>query len=112
MEYHKQSVIIGIGENVLIELQHLLLVATEEIDLYSAYSGVMHPFHFFTALYSVVHLSQRTLRSIVPRTVAVIPKEERNVLLLAVTSQTFNALITYLLVPQGIYEHGLITHVC
>ena len=49
MEYHKDTVIVGIGEYVVVEAHCLLFVAAEEIDLYTADAVLLHPFHIVAA---------------------------------------------------------------
>ena len=66
MEYDEKSVIIGIGENLLIEAHHLLLVTAEEVDLYAANAVVVHPLHLTATGDCVIHDATRSLRSVIP----------------------------------------------
>ena len=68
--------IVGIGQDILIELHHGLLVASEEVDLDAQDAVLLHPRHLLATCCRLVHLASRTLRSIVPVAIAVIPQEE------------------------------------
>ena len=76
MEDAHQAEVVGIAEDVLIELHHRLLVTSEEIDLDAAYAVVLHPLHLLATDASVVQLADRRLWSVVPRAVGVVPKED------------------------------------
>ena len=55
MEDTHDAEVVGIGEDVFIELHHRLLVATEEIDLDTKHTNLLHPLHLLTTLIGVVH---------------------------------------------------------
>ena len=55
VENHQQPVFIGISKNIFIELHGNLLVTAKEVNLYATYSNTLHPFHFFTTGYRIVH---------------------------------------------------------
>lgn len=61
MEDYSESVVVGIAEDGLIEPHRFLLVATEEVNLYSADTNVLEPFHLLLAGYGVVHYAARSL---------------------------------------------------
>ena len=73
MEDNKEPVVVGICEDILIELHHRLLVTTEEIDLDTAYADALHPCHLGATSLRLVHKMTGTLGSVVPRAVAVVP---------------------------------------
>ena len=110
MEDDQQTGIVGIAENLLVELHHRLLVATEEIDLDTQNACVVHPFHLLLATCSVVHDTFRRLRSIVPRAIGIVPQIESHALRLSIACQLSDTLIAYLLVPKGINEHRAVAH--
>ena len=110
MEDHLQSEVVGIGEDILIELHHRLLVTAEEVHLDTQDAILLHPGHLLTAGTRLVHLTTRSLWGIVPVTVRVIPEEQAHALLPTVTGQFFHLLIANLRVPEGIHEHRTITH--
>ena len=66
MEDDLQAEIVGIAENILVELHHHLLVASEEIHLDAQDTILLHPFHLLAAQAAVVHNSLRGLGGIVP----------------------------------------------
>ena len=45
MEDTLNAEIVGIGQDIFIELHHLLLIATEEIDFDSTNANLLHPCH-------------------------------------------------------------------
>ena len=57
MEDDQQSEVVGIYQNILIQLHHLLLVTTEEVDLDTTDPGFLHPCHLLSAHQVVVHLT-------------------------------------------------------
>lgn len=83
MEDAKQAKVVGIAENILIELHHGLLVATKEVDLDASDAVLLHPFHLLATDTAVVHLTDRSLRSIVPSTIGIVPQEEGHPFVLA-----------------------------
>ena len=66
MEDDLQAEIVGIAQNILIELHHHLLVASEEIHLDAQDAIFLHPFHLLAAQSAVVHNALRCLGGIVP----------------------------------------------
>src|SRR5574344_2838059 len=74
MEYDEKSVVVGIGKDILIKLHHRLLVATEEIHLDTTNTNALHPCHLGATGLRLVHQMTRSLGSIVPCTITVIPK--------------------------------------
>ena len=99
VEDHQQPEVIGINQDILIQLHHLLFVATEEIHLDTTDASTLHPCHLLTAHQMVVHLTDRTLWSIVPGTVGVIPKEQSYATFLSVAGQFLYTIIADLLIP-------------
>ena len=59
MEDTLDAKVVGIGQDVLIELHHLLLVATEEVDLDAQDAVLLHPGHLLTTGRRTVHLVER-----------------------------------------------------
>ena len=112
MEDAHQAEVVGIAEDVLVELHHRLLVATEEIDLDAANAVVLHPLHLLATDAGVVQLADRRLWSVVPRAVGVVPKEDAHAFLACVARQFCHTFVADLLVPKGIDEHALPTHGC
>src|SRR5574344_750668 len=55
VEYHLQSVVIGIAKNTFVVLHHNLFVTSKEIDLDTFDAGLLHPFHLLAALDGVAH---------------------------------------------------------
>ena len=108
VEDDEQSEVVGIGENVLIELHHGLFVASEEIDLDAPYAVVVHPFHLLAADACVVHLADGCLWCVVPCAVAVVPEEEAHALGASVAGEFGDAVITDLSVPESVDEHALV----
>ena len=73
MEDDKQTEVVGISKNILIELHHRLFVATEEIHLDAFYANALKPLHLSFSGDSCRHAVAWALRGIVPIAVAVIP---------------------------------------
>ena len=71
---HHQTVIVGISQDVLVKLHGLLLVASDKVYLNTPDAGFLHPFHFTTTDYHVVHATTRPLRRVVPITVGIVPQ--------------------------------------
>ena len=102
--------LIGIGEDVLVELHHLLLVASEEVYLDAENAVLLHPRHLLAACAALVHLAYRCLRSVVPRAVAVVPEEDSYALLTSVACQLSRLFIAYLCIPEGVDEYRAPAH--
>ena len=66
MEDDLQTEVVGIGEDILVELHHGLLVATEEVDLDAQDAIFLHPCHLLATGSRLIHLALRRLGSIVP----------------------------------------------
>ena len=105
VENHLQTEVIGIGENILVELHHGLFVTAEEVHLDTEDAVLLHPGHLLTTRTALVHLVLRTLRSIVPGAIGVVPQEQSHATLLAIACQLLHLLIAYLRVPEGIDKH-------
>ena len=74
MEDNLQTIIVGIAKDILVQLHNMLLVATEEVNLYAFDAYRLHPPHLlFTCNYRV-HTVAWSLRSLISRTVAVVPQ--------------------------------------
>ena len=73
MENHLQAVVVGIGEDIFIKAHRLLLVAAEEVDLYSADSYLLEPFHLLASCHRVAHYVAWSLWRVVLSTVGVVP---------------------------------------
>ena len=58
MEDDQNAKVVGIAEDVFVELHHVLLVATKEIDLDASDADALHPCHFGTAFTALVHLAE------------------------------------------------------
>ena len=76
MEDTLDTKLVGVGQDILVELHHSLFVATEEINLDTQDSILLHPSHLLTSSRRTVHLVQGRLRGIIPRAVRVVPQEE------------------------------------
>jgi len=109
VEDTEQSVIVGIAQDILIALQHVLLVATEKVDLDAANTDALHPLHLGLTVCRIAHQATRTLRRVVPISVGVVPQVQAHTLGFAVGGKPFDALTTYLRVPKSIDEHGVVT---
>ena len=109
MEDHLQAIIVGIAEDILIELHRLLLVATEEIHLDTYHANLLHPRHLLLAGDGIVHNLTRSLRSIILETIRIVPEHQAYLLALGILTQLFDALSAYLLVPPAIHQDGFIT---
>src|SRR5574344_77549 len=90
VEYHFKSIVIGIRQNSFIYLHHHLLVTTEEINLYTFYTSLLHPFHLFFAQDWIIHYPTWRLKSIIPITIRIIPKIQRNALFSTIFSKFCN----------------------
>ena len=110
MEDDEKPIVVGVGENVFVELHHRLLVATEEVYLYATNAYALHPCHLLTTHMRLVHQVAWALRSVVPCSVAVIPEIQRHTLRLAVACQFGYFFATYLSVPKSVYQYRLVTH--
>ena len=109
MEDYLQAIIVGIAEDILIELHRLLLVATEEIHLDACHANLLHPSHLLLAGDGIVHNLTRSLRSIILETVGIVPEHQAYLLALGILAQLFDALSANLLVPPAIHQDGFIT---
>ena len=58
MEDDLNTKLIGIGQDILIDLHHSLLVATEEVNLDTQDAILLHPFHLLATGSRTVHLVQ------------------------------------------------------
>ena len=76
MEDYLYAVVVGVAQDVLIELHCLLLVSAEEIHLDTLHADALHPGHCFLALYGVAHDTARTLGSVIRMAVGVIPQQQ------------------------------------
>ena len=110
MEYNLQTVTVGIREDIFVELHHLLLIRAKEVDLDTCDIILLHPCHFLFASNRSVHTSARTLWSIIPIAIRVIPKHKLHTLRLCIARELFNLLSAYLLIPQSVYEAIFIAH--
>ena len=99
MEDDEKPIVVGVGENVFVELHHRLLVATEEVYLYATNAYALHPCHLLTTRMRLVHQVAWALRSVVPCSVAVIPEIQRHTLRLAVACQ-FGYLFAHNIINQ------------
>ena len=104
MENNLNAVKVGISENVLIELHCLLLVAAEEIHLYSLHSYAPQPRHFTVTRYGSAHAVAWCLRCIVLAAVAVIPQHQRHSALLGIAAKLGNAVAPDALVPPVVNQ--------
>ncbi len=84
MEYHLQTMTVGIREDIFVELHHLLLIRAKEVDLDTCDIILLHPCHLLLTSNRSVHTSTRTLRSIIPIAIRVIPKHEFHTLRLCI----------------------------
>ena len=66
MEYAHDSVVVGIGQDLLVKTDGLLLVTAPEINLDSLAANLLQPSHLLLADYGVVHLAYGALGNIVP----------------------------------------------
>ena len=73
VEDHHQAVIVGITQDIFIQVYRFLLVATKEIDFNAFYSETLQPFHLAFADNGVVHVINRPLLNIIPITRRAIP---------------------------------------
>ena len=110
MEDDHEAEIIGIGKDVFVKLHHVLLVASEEVDLDAFDAYALHPAHLIASHAAVVHLVDRRLGGVVPCSVGVVPKEESHSLFLAIACKFGYLVISYLHVPECVYEHCLVSH--
>lgn len=70
----EQSILVGISQNIFIQLHGMLFVATKEINLYAPNPNTLHPFHLFASRNGIVHKATRRLRSIIPIAIRIIPQ--------------------------------------
>ena len=110
VEDHLDAEVIGVGQDILIQLHHLLLVAAEEVHLDAQDAVLLHPCHLLPSRSRLIHLAARSLRGIVPRAVRVIPQEQAYALLPSIPCQLLHLLITDLRIPERIHEHAAETH--
>ena len=73
MENHLNAEVVGIREDVLVELHGVLLVAGKEIHLDALHTDTLQPSHLLAAGEGGVHALLGSLRSVAPCAVAVIP---------------------------------------
>ena len=104
MEDDLQTVVVGIGEDGLVEAQRLLLVATKEIHLDAGYAVVAQPTHLSLTTDGAVHTLTGTLRGIVPATVGIVPNPRPYTLLLAVVEEFLHTVALDVLIPAAIDE--------
>ena len=71
MEDDLQTMAVTVGENVLIEFHHLLLVAAEEVHLDTGHTDLLHPCHLTLTGNRGAHAVVGSLRGIVPGAVGV-----------------------------------------
>ena len=76
MKDNLQAIAVGIKKDVLIKAYGLLLVASEEVYLDSLHANLFQPRHLSVAADAVVHAVARSLRSVVPGSVGVVPQQE------------------------------------
>ena len=110
VEDHLDAEVIGVGQDILIQLHHLLLVAAEEVHLDAQDAVLLHPCHLLPSRSRLIHLAARSLRGIVPRAVRIIPQEQAYALLPSVSGQFLHLLIADLRIPESIHEHAAIAH--
>ena len=55
MEIANQSIAVAVGKDVGLQFYAVLLVATEEVDLYSSHTNAAHPLHLGTSFLGIVH---------------------------------------------------------
>ena len=73
MEHHLQTIAVGIGQDVFVELHRLLFVTAQEVDLDAGYALLLQPRHLAVAGQRGVHAVARGLRGIVGIAVRVVP---------------------------------------
>ena len=112
VEHHLQTIAVGVGQNVFVELYHRLLVAAKEVDLNTCNANLLHPGHLAVACQRGAHTVAWSLRSIVPIAVRVVPQQQAHTFLLGITAQFGNAVTSDLCIPKGIDEHIFIAHRC
>ena len=84
MEDHLQTVTVAVGEDVLIEFHHLLLVTAEEVHLDTGHADLLHPCHLTLTGDRSAHAVVRSLRGIVPGAVGVVPQQQAHTLALGI----------------------------
>ena len=109
MEDDLQAIVVGIAEDVLIELHRLLLVTSEEIHLDAAYADLLHPSHVALAGDGVVHHLARSLRRIILEAIRIVPEHQLHALALRILAQLLDTTITDLSVPASIHQDRLIS---
>ena len=110
MEYHLQAIAVGIGKNIFVELQTLLLVTTQEVDLDTSNAQLLQPCHLAIARQGGIHAVLRRLRCIVGIAVTVIPQQQFDTFAISIAVQLDNAVAPNLLVPPVVDQHILVTH--
>ena len=110
MEDHHQAEVVGIGQDVLVELHRLLLVGAEEVHLDAPDADALHPLHLPPAGNAPVHDVPRPLRRIVPVAVGVVPEAELDTLGPGIGRQFLNSFPADPGVPPVVHEHRLPTH--
>ena len=112
MKNNQKAVLVCIRQDILIQLHSHLLVTSEKVNFYSTNTNALHPFHLLTSGYRIIHNTSRSLRSIIPIPIRIIPQIKSYPFVLPIFSQFFNFITPYLLIPQSIHQHGLVSHCC
>ena len=110
MENHNQAEVVGIGQDVLVELHRLLLVGAEEVHLDAPDADALHPLHLPPAGNAPVHDVPRPLRRIVPVAVGIVPETELDALGPGIGRQFLNSFPANPGVPPVVHEHRLPAH--
>ena len=110
MEDHHQAEVVGIGQDILVELHRLLLVRAEEVHLDAPDTDALHPLHLPPAGNAPVHDVPRPLRRIVPVAVGVVPEAELDALGPGIGRQFPDPFPADPGVPPVVYEHRLPAH--
>ena len=79
MEDDFESVVVGISHNFFVELHGLLLIRADEVNLQTLHTSFLQPSHLLVTLNHQMEFATRSLRSIIPITVGIVPKIHTNI---------------------------------
>ena len=112
MEDDLQPKVIGIGEDILIELHRVLFVAGKEVHLDTLDTNLLQPSHLLASHAGVVHALFGCLGCVVLISVAVVPQQQAHALALCIAAQFLYPFVADVLVPASVYETVFVAHGC
>ena len=103
MEIANQSIAVAVGKDIGVQFYAVLLVATEEVDLYSSHTNAAHPLHLGTSFLCIVNnISGREIAGTVPIAIGIIPQQQSHPFLLCISREFGYAFAANPLVPESV----------